>query len=343
MTGVGRPEMVLHANKKGIETMGKKSTAEVVSFGEPMIGIYPPPDCSMADDVPLSKTWGGDTSNAALALSKLGHKAAYVTRVGSDGFGHSFLKLWRDRGVDTSQVKIDKEQRTGLYFISYEEGKHEFTYYRKNSAASFITPEDIDWDFLRQAKVLHLSGISQGISKKALEVSFDLLEFAKKHHIVISYDVNYRPALWKKEVARAVILHTIEHYADILEITDDEMRFLGLGDRPEEVINHLSRIPKICAVKMGEQGCYLRQDKMEMRVKPFTVDVGDTVGAGDAFDAGLISGFLDNLAFDRLGVFANAVASLTCRGIGPLSMQPTREEVQSFLESSDRLSFHQGH
>jgi 2-dehydro-3-deoxygluconokinase len=314
--------------------MKKTSNIEVVSFGEPLIGIYPPDNCSIADDVPLSKTWGGDTSNVALALSKLGHKAAYITRVGDDGFGHSFLKLWCENNVDTSQVKVDTEHRTGLYFISYQDGKHVFTYYRRNSAASWISPEDIDWEFLREVKVLHLSGISQAISQHALEVSVDLLNFAKQHHILVSYDVNYRPPLWKTEIAKAVISYAIEEYADILEITDDEMKLLGWGERPEELVSHFSRTPQICAVKMGEQGCYVRQNEKEIRVKPFSMDVVDTVGAGDAFDAGLIVGVLEEMEFERLAEFANAVAVLTCRDVGPLRAQPTREEVERLLESS---------
>lgn len=311
-----------------------ETPVEVISFGEPLIGIYPPVDRSVSDDVPLSKTWGGDTSNVALALSKLGHTAAYITRIGSDEFGKSFQRLWQEAGVDISQVQIDDEHTTGLYFASFRNGKHHLTYYRKNSAASFISSKYIDWEFVRMAKVIHLSGISQGISQKALEVSFELMEFAKKHNILISYDVNYRPALWKKDVARAIISHTINEYANILEITDDEMRLLGWEKEPGDLKSSLSRVPSICAVKMGEKGCYLMRNGEEARIKPFQVEVKDTVGAGDAFDAGLIAGILKELPLIKLGEFANAVASLTCRGTGPLSMQPSSEEVQRLIDSA---------
>ena len=314
--------------------MKKNASIEVATFGEPLIGIYPPGGCSIADDVPLSKTWGGDTSNAALALCKLGHQSTYITRVGDDGFGRSFLKLWQEVGVDTSQVKVDQEHHTGLYFISYQEGKHVFTYYRKNSAASWISSDDIDWEFLRAVKVLHLSGISQAISQQALEVSFDLLNFAKEHHILVSYDVNYRPPLWRKDIAKSVVKYTIEEYTDILEITDDEMKLLGWGEQPEALERQVSRVPNLYAVKMGERGSYLRQGDRELWIEPCQVDVIDTVGAGDAFDAGLIVGTLEEMDFDQLGTFANTVAALTCRDVGPLRAQPTREEVQQFLASS---------
>jgi 2-dehydro-3-deoxygluconokinase len=317
--------------------MAKHEAIRVISYGEPLIGVYPPMNRSIAEDVPLSKTWGGDTSNMALALTKLGHRTAYITRVGDDGFGHSFLDLWRRNGVDTSQIRLDKEHRTGLYFVSFEDGKHEFTYYRKNSAASFVSSDDIDWEFVGQAKVLHLSGISQAISTNALDVSFDLLEFAKRKGILVSYDVNHRPPLWRRETARAVILHTIAEYTDILEITEDELEFLGNGDTPETFLRHFTRKPRILAVKRGDRGACLIAGEKKSLVEPFKVDVEDTVGAGDAFDAGLIAGVLEGMRFEQLGLFASAVAALTCRGVGPLRMQPSRDEAWTFLESQQAI------
>ncbi len=314
--------------------MVKEDPVEVISFGEPLIGIYPPANRSVTDDVPLLKTWGGDTSNVALALSKLGHKAAYITRIGSDEFGRSFQELWREAGVDISQVQIDDEHRTGLYFASFRNRKHHLIYYRKDSAACFISSESVDWEFVRLAKVIHLSGISQAISQDALEFSYELMGFAKRNDILISYDVNYRPPLWRKDVAKAVISHTINEYADILEITDDEMSSLGWGEEPEDLKSSLPRLPSVCAVKMGERGCHLISHGKEARIKPFHVRVQDTVGAGDAFDAGLIAGILENLPLIRLGELANAVAALTCRGTGPLSMQPSMEEVQRLISSA---------
>ena len=200
---------------------GKK--IEVVSYGEPLIGIYPPKDCSIGDDQPLSKTWGGDTSNFALALSRLGHGVAYLTRISTDDLGQSFLRLWQRGGVDISLVQRDEHRSLGLYFVSFEAEKHNFIYYRKNSAASCIDAGKINWELVKQARVLHLSGISQAISQNALEVSFQLMEYAKKNGLLVSYDINFRSLLWKRELALAVILHTTGEYVDILEMTDEEL------------------------------------------------------------------------------------------------------------------------
>ena len=308
-----------------------KPTFEAISFGEPLIGIYPPKDCSIAEDKPLSKTWGGDTSNFALALSKLGHQTSYLTRIGSYDFGRSFLKLWQEDGVNISMVQKDPINPTGLYFISYEGEKHNFIYYRKNSAACFIDAEAIDWELVRSAKVLHLSSISQGISRNALEVSFTLMDFARKHGLLVSYDINYRPPLWNRETARAVILHTISEYVDILQMTDEELLLLGWEADIDVFIQRLPRAPQLAALKLGDRGCMLLRRGERVEVGAFKVEVADTVGAGDAFDAGLIAGVLEGLELEELGLRANAVAALTCRDVGPLRAQPGRDDVDKFL------------
>jgi 2-dehydro-3-deoxygluconokinase len=306
---------------------------EVVSYGEPLIGIYPPEGHSLAEDQPLSKTWGGDTSNFALALSKLGYRTAYLTRIGTEDFGASFIDIWQQGGVDLSLVQRDSVNPTGLYFVSFEGQKHNFTYYRRNSAACFIDADSIDWPVIHRARVVHLSGISQSISRNALEVSFKLMELAKTNGTLISYDVNFRPPLWHREVARAVILHTINEYADILEVTEDELELLGWN--PDSFFRDLNRVPRLIALKRGAKGCMLIQKTHRIETPPYNVEVADTVGAGDAFDAGLIAGVLENLDLESIGHKANAVAALTCRGIGPLRAQPDPIEVESLLRKDD--------
>jgi 2-dehydro-3-deoxygluconokinase len=304
---------------------------EVLSFGEPLVGLYAPPGKSYAEDVSLSVVWGGDTSNVAMAVCRLGHASAYLSKVGADMFGDRFLELWKEAGVDTSHVFVDREHQTGVYFVSFDEGSHRFTYYRKNSAASHIQVEDVDWDFVRSFKVLHLSSISQGISKSALEVSFALMEFARSEKIIISYDVNYRPALWKPELARAVIRHSIEEYADIAVMSAEEMTLLGWGETAGELKQTLHRLPGLWAVKHGSRGCTVVREGEQISIAPIRVEVQDTVGAGDAFAAGVICAVIEDHPLALVGKFANTVAGLTCRERGPLKGQPSREEVERYL------------
>jgi 2-dehydro-3-deoxygluconokinase len=304
----------------------------VVSFGEPLIGIYPPKGCPVAGEHPLSMTWGGDTSNFALALAKLGHPAAYLTRIGSDDFGESFLSLWDQSGLDLSLIQRDRQHPTGLYFVSYRGDKHDFIYYRRNSAACYIDAEAVDWDRVAAARVLHLSSISQAIHRRATEMSFKLLAFARQQGITVSYDINFRPQLWDDSFVGEVVLPTLHKYVDILELTEEELIVLTGSADLGSFLRCSIRRPEIVALKKGARGCEVCRGSETAEVEAFAVEVADTVGAGDAFDAGLVAAVLDeeeNLA--DMGRMANAVAACTCRAVGPLRSQPSRREMAELL------------
>ena len=178
---------------------------------------------------------------------------------------------------------------------------------------------------------MHISGISQGIGSNGVDTSLALMKFAKKNGIMVSYDVNYRPLLWSQGAAREIATLSIAEYVDILELTSDEMKLMGWGESPEDIVHHLPRVPRIIAVKMGAGGCCVLGEGKKITVPGFTIDVADTVGAGDAFDAALVSGVLEGMGLEELGTFANAVGALTCRGIGPLRTQPQREEAEALI------------
>ncbi len=285
-------------------------------------------------------TWGGDTSNVALATAKLGLSSAYLTRVGDDIFGRSFISLWKEHRVSTNFVQVDPERKTGLYFVSFQEGKHHMTYYRKDSASAHILSEEFDFSVLRTVRVLHLSGISLGISMQAQKFGISLMKAARKAGARISLDLNYRPALWDPAEARSVLEPLIREYVDILEITDDEMKQIGWGGVEPEILSLQLPGPSYYLVKQGVQGAFLQGPEGSFRVPAFPVPVMDTVGAGDAFDAGFLSAFLRGAPLLEAGRFASAVAALVCTGTGPLEKQPDREEVETFLHrfQSNRIT-----
>lgn len=298
------------------------------------MGIYPSEGGAIADAARLIKTYGGDASNFAFALSKLGHRVAMLTAVGDDPFGNSFLELWRAASVDVADVQLDPKHRTGLYFASFREGRHELTYYRADSAACNLSLDKVDWERLASAKVFHLSGLSQGISRNAMDASFELLDFARRRGLRISYDPNYRPAVWGDvSLARSVITYTAETYADILEVTGEEMEALGWGTAPRSVREAFRSPPELCAVKLGPRGSLLVTEAETLSLPAFPVAVKDSVGAGDAFAAGLISGLLEKLPLEEAGRLAAGAASLVCGATGPLDGQPTRAVLDSYLSS----------
>lgn len=302
---------------------------DLVSLGEPLIGIYPTderPDLCRA-------ALGGDTSNVALAAARLGLTVAYATAVGDDPYGARFLHAWEDRGVDTSLVARDEERFTGLYVISFDEDGHRFAYYRAGSAASAYEPTGQMRAAIASARVLHVSGISQAISRHMAELTFSLMETANASGTLVSYDVNYRPTLWSPALAGAVAERTVREHADIVSANRTEIAALGLGDSPEEFIEETAARCRTVAVRDGESGSTVRVGGKTASAPACRVDVVDTVGAGDAFDAALICAVLSQHDAGRAVRFANAVAALTCTATGSTDGHPTREAAERTMRS----------
>jgi 2-dehydro-3-deoxygluconokinase len=311
-------------------------SVDVVALGEPMLEFNATEVGSLREVRKYEVGWGGDTSNFAIAVSRLGRSAGYICRLGDDDFGKIFLDLWKREGIDTSHVILDQRAPTGIYFISRYGERHDFTYYRSGSAASRLSVEDVSERYLSQAKVFHTSGISQAISDSACDAVFYAIEVAREAGALISYDPNIRLKLWDRESARATILETIR-MADFVFPSLEDARIITEMNDVEQIAGELFKLgPKVVALKLGEAGVLLATQDGLHRIKPFKVDVKDTTGAGDAFDGAFIVAYLDGLQLDECGRFASATAALTCTDLGAVKPIPTREQVETLLKQGDQ-------
>jgi len=292
---------------------------------------------SLKDVDLFERGWGGDTSNMIVAAARLGKACGYICRVGDDEFGKSFLEMWRAEDVDTSGVIVEKGSFTAVYFISLlEGGKHDFTYYRRDSAASHLSPNDVNPDYIKQAKIFHSSGISQAVSESCREAVFKAAEIAKKAGTIFSYDPNIRLRLWPLDMAREVVSYTLE-IADIVMPSIEDAKIVVGSSSPEEAArNILKKGPRLVALKLGAEGCLVMTEDKRVKVPTFDVEVVDTTGAGDAFDGGFLTGILERLSIEKTAQLANAVAALKCLGKGATTPLPRRSEVEEFLSSSEK-------
>ena len=158
----------------------------------------------------------------------------------------------------------------------------------------------------------------------------------KELKIQISYDLNYRSPLWSKEYFNSIALYTIKNFIDIVSLNLKEAEVLGLQGSPEQIVTQILTMgPKIVALKMGKDGCVIGSPDGIKYGKPCKVDNAmETTGAGDSFTAAVIVGILEQMRLDYLVCFANAVASKVCSAIGSTSGQPTREEIDKFLDKN---------
>jgi 2-dehydro-3-deoxygluconokinase len=311
---------------------------DIVAFGEPLVEFTAEERGPLGAIRTFRRGWGGDTSNAAVAAARLGVSVGYVTRLGLDEFGRSFLALWRAEGVDTSRVVVDPEAFTGVYFVAFEEdGAHDFTYYRQHSAASRLRAGDLDPDYIAGARIFHTSGITQAISDSSRAATQEAIAAARAKNVAISYDANIRPKLAPLSTLRETFESTVT-LADIVFVSDEDLRHL-YGEVPLDraVGAILGRGPRLVVVKAGVRGCLVAgADGRRDAVPAFPVRPVDTTGAGDAFDAGFLVRWLEGGPPNEAAEFANAVAALTTSGLGAVGPLPTRSRVQRFLAAEGR-------
>jgi len=283
----------------------------------------------------FERGWGGDTSNVIVAAARLGKSCGYICRLGDDEFGKSFLEMWGRENIDTSNVIIEKGAFTGIYFISIlNGGRHDFTYYRRDSAASHLSPVDIDPDYVKRARIFHSSGISQAISASCREAVFKAAEIAKRGNSMFSYDPNIRLKLWPVNTARAVTSYTFEIADIVMPSMEDAKIITGYSSCERAAKEILKMGPRIVAVKMGAEGCLIVTKDETVRAPGFDVRVIDTTGAEDAFDSAFLTGILEGFSLEEAAKFANAAAALKTLGRGAVAPLPRREEVETFLSQT---------
>ena len=301
---------------------------DVLCIGEPLLEFNQIPD-----DVKNTyrSGFGGDTSNTAIAIARQGASSGFLSKVGNDYFGRQLLELWQRENVDCSHVAQHPEAPTGIYFVTHDAGGHHFSYYRKGSAASHLTPEDVPVEFLAQTRILHLSAITQAISTSSCETAFAGINCARKRGVRISYDTNLRIKLWSLEQAREVIHCTVPLCDVLLPSLDDVTALTGLKEPAAITDFYLNHGAKLVVLKQGAQGVLVADGKQSKHIPGHTVQTVDATGAGDAFDGAFLSEWLRQDDPFAAAKYANAAASISTTQFGAVDSIPKRAAVEAFL------------
>ena len=301
---------------------------DLICMGEPMLEL----NQQHAEGGAMYRSGhGGDTSNAAIAAARQGARVGYLTAVGRDSGGDSFLELWRAEGVDTTHVLQDLVNPTAVYLVHHGERGHAFQYYRQGSAASAYGPTHVPDAAIREAKILYASGISQGISNSAADAVFHAIDVARGAGVKVAYDTNYRPSLWPAARASAIIHAAISQSAIALPSLEDASLLTGLSD-PDAVVDfYLHLGPSLVVLKMGAAGTMLATPNERVRIAPFPCSPVDATGAGDtfcgAFLARLIAGDEPRVAAG----YAACAAALSTTGYGAVPPIPREAAVRAAL------------
>lgn len=301
---------------------------DVIAYGEPMLEFN---QTGGQGTRTYLQGFGGDTSNAAIAAARAGASVGYLTAVGDDPYGRAFRDLWSAEKVDHTHVKTDPGAPTAVYFVTHDASGHNFSFFRKGSAASRYAPADLPQDYIAGAKILHLSGISLAISDSACDAGFAAMEAARAAGVRVSFDTNLRLKLWPKARARAVITEAIR-LADICLPSFDDILAMGGPGRPDAVIDAMLELgAKIVALKNGAKGAIVADATRRVAVPAHPCTPVDATGAGDCFGGSFIARLVQGDDMVAAARYAGAAAALSTEGYGAVEPIPDAQRVLAAL------------
>lgn len=305
---------------------------QVVTIGESMVLFSPEGNGPLRYVSQFSKRVAGSESNVAIGLSKLGHSARWVSRLGHDEFGYFVRNMIRGEGVDTTYITFDPLHPTGLMFketMFQQESK--VLYYRNGSAASFLAPEDIPEEAIASAEILHISGITPTLNPNCIHVIEHALTLAEKHRVKISFDPNIRLKLWGKTDYTEYMLQIMKR-ADILLLGLDEAeRLVGITD-PDRILEMLQEFgASYVALKDGRRGAWIGAGQ-HYKIDPFPCQCVDPIGAGDAFDAAFLAGVLEGKSPEYCGYMGAVAGAMATQTTGDIEGYSSREQLDAVLD-----------
>ena len=317
---------------------------DVIALGELLID-FTDSGLSPQGNPLLEANPGGAPCNVLSMLQRLGKKTAFVGKVGEDQFGRNLADAIKEQGIDASHLKMDPEIHTTLAIVLKKpDGDRDFAFYRKPGADIMLTEDEIDPDFIKEAKIFHFGSLSltdepvRSATKKAIAA-------AKEAGALISFDPNLREPLWETlDHAKEQIDWGMKQ-SDILKISDNEIIwFTGKEDFDEGIEALKAAYPnlKFIALSMGPDGSRIYLDGKRVEKAAYLQEgTIETTGAGDTFCANMLSGILDyGLDMDEENMMkvlkqANAAASLVTTKKGALRVMPTLDEVNAFIASRE--------
>lgn len=312
--------------------------AQLITMGETMVSFTPGASGALRYVPDYRMRVAGAESNLAIGASKLGIDVGWISKLGEDEFGHYILNGIRAEGVDTKGIIFDTNNPTGIMFKETGVGETKVYYYRSGSAASHLVPEDLNEEYFKGAKILHLTGITPVLSETCKETVLKAIEIAEKLGIQISFDPNIRKKLWK-DTDFSPLIRDITLRSNIVLLGLDEAKVLFDTEKQEEIFEILFTKGKaeLVAIKDGAEGAWVGNKEMTKKLPPFPCKCIEPIGAGDGFNAGFLSGVIkgkDLITCGRMGTIAGALATQTT---GDIEGYPSEDQMQRAIDGTNEI------
>lgn len=309
---------------------------KVITLGETMAAMIPGASGPLRYVADYSVRTAGAESNVAIGLAKLDVEAAWVSRLGSDEIGHYIMNQIRGEGVNCRGVVIDKDHRTGVMFKEIGAGETKVFYYRENSAASHMMPEDLQTEMFDEAEIFYFSGITPVLSDDCRRTSDHALEMASDRGMKIAFDPNIRKKLWKGNDYTSLI----REYAlksNIVMLGLDEAKVIFGTDDPDQVFERLFSEGKAeyAAIKRGGDGAVAADRNGRYDIPPYKCICIEPIGAGDGFNAGFMAGLIAGKNVEEAGRMGAVAGALATQTTGDIEGYPDKEQMKAAMENAE--------
>lgn len=310
----------------------------VACLGEVLIDFISEERGSHDSVASFRKYPGGAPANVAVGISRLGVTCGFIGKVGADSFG-AFLKTsLKKNGVNIEGIVDTKEAPTALAFVSRSTtGERHFLFYRDPCADVLLTEDDLPQDWLSRIKYLHIGGVSL-TRNPSRQTTLRAIEIARKNGAIITFDPNLRLDLWSGGLQECrKILHQVLARTDIFLPSKHELLLIMNTGQIDDALHHTHELgPHTICLKCGADGSRISTKTATGRYDQFSqkaldVNVVDTTGAGDGFNAGFIVGLAKGMNIREAVRKGTAVASLVITKIGAMTALPTEQELSEFL------------
>lgn len=336
---------------------------DVVSIGRVAVDFYGEQfGCDLEDISTFRKLLGGCPANIAVGAARLGLKVAMVSRVGSEHMGRFVLQALRDGGIDTTQCKVDSQRMTAMAVLCVKD-KETFplVYYRENCADLALSAEDVSEEIISSARSVVVTGTLCATPENS-SACHAAIELARRHSTKVVFDIDYRPVLWgltkrdmgemryvsSKRVTEA--LQKVISNCDLIVGTEEEVHIAGgIGDTLEALRKLRDLTAATIVLKLGAKGCAVFErdipDSLEEAfvVPGFPADVLNVLGAGDAFLAGLLRGWLRGENWKRSCEFANACGAIVVSRNSCAPATPYWDELLEFIRTRGEIALRRPH
>jgi 2-dehydro-3-deoxygluconokinase len=311
-------------------------TPELVTLGEPLGLLLADHGAPLRHARRFTRMVAGAELNVAVGLARLGHRSAFVGRVGDDAFGADVQAVLAAEGIDAGAVSVEPHLPTGVIVRDQSADRPiNVLYYRTGSAGSRLRPDDVPEEWIAAARVLHLTGVTPALGPEPRAAVQRALDVARAAGVPVSFDPNFRRRLWRPDEA-AEVLRPLALRAQIVLAGMDEARWLSGRDEVEDVAAwFFEGGAEVVALKCGAAGAWVTDGRTTRQVEPIRIRLPcDTIGAGDAFNAGFLSGWLRGEHVDRCGQQGVAAGAACVIAAGDLDGLPNRADLDALMSGS---------